>query len=173
MEGIVKAVTNSSISYSQTTQIDEVMRSLEKCSEVLLETREEHEVFEPYLPEGVMTKVYRIDMATRDVDGPISIRASKTQTVLDYKMIVGRKLQLNPKSLMLAVNEYKEVSKILGDNDATLRDAGFIQYCKVFVTVNNCAEDADFGAKFKAFVSRLDHIIGMYFVLPNMDPGKG
>ncbi|KAL9700561.1 hypothetical protein quinque_004002 [Culex quinquefasciatus] len=151
-------------------RIDEVMRSLEKCSEVLLETREEHEVFEPYLPEGVMTKVYRIDLATRDVDGPISIRASKTQTVLDYKMIVGRKLQLNPKSLMLAVNEYKEVSKILGDNDATLRDAGFIQYCKVFVTVNNCAEDADFGAKFKAFVSRLDHIIGMYFVLPNMDP---
>lgn len=151
-------------------RIDDVMRSLKKCNELLLETREEHEVFEPYLPEGVMTKVYKIDLDTRDVDGPISIRASKTQTVLDYKMIIGRKLQLNPKSLMLAVNEYKEVSKILSDNDATLRDAGFIQYCKVFLTVNNSAEDPDFGAKFKAFVSRLDHVIGIYFVLPKMDP---
>lgn len=151
-------------------RIDDVMQSLEKCSELLLETREEYEVFEPYLPEGVMTKVYKIDLASRDVDGPISIRVSKTQTVLDFKMIVGRKLQLNPKSLMLAVNEYKDVSKILSDNDATLRDAGFIQYCKVFVTVNNTAEDPSFGDKFKQFVSRLDYVIGIYFVLPNMDP---
>lgn len=148
-------------------RIDEVMESLEKCSELLLESREEHEVFEPYLPDGVMTKVYKIDTVTRDVDGPITLRVSKTQTVLDFKMIVGRKLQLNPKSLMLAVNEYKDVTKILNDNDATLRDAGFIEYCKVFVTVNNSAEDPE---KFKQFVSRLDYVIGIYFVLPNMDP---
>lgn len=147
------------------------MRQLKRSSELLLESREEHEVFEPYLPDGLMTKVYPVNMATRDVDGPISIRVSKSQTVLDFKEIVARKLMLNAKHVILAFNEYKEGSRILINNDATLRDEGIIEYCKVFVTVNN-PEDPEFGSKFKQFVARLDHLIGIYFVLPNMDSGK-
>lgn len=150
-------------------RIDDTMRQLKRSSELLLETREEHEVFEPYLPEGLMTKVYHVNMATRDVDGPISLRVSKNQTVLDFKEIVARKLILNAKHVMLALNEYNEGSRILTNNDASLRDEGIIDYCKVFVTVNN-PEDPEFGSKFKQFVSRLDHLIGIYFVLPNMDP---
>ncbi|XP_065074039.1 ubiquitin carboxyl-terminal hydrolase 47 isoform X2 [Ochlerotatus camptorhynchus] len=150
-------------------RIDDTMRELKRSSELLLETREEHEVFEPYLPDGLMTKVYHVNMATHDVDGPISIRVSKSQTVLDFKEIVARKLILNAKHVILALNEYKEGSKILTNNDASLRDENIIDYCKVFVTVNN-PEDPEFGCKFKQFVARLDHLIGIYFVLPNMDP---
>ncbi|XP_055620915.1 ubiquitin carboxyl-terminal hydrolase 47 [Toxorhynchites rutilus septentrionalis] len=149
--------------------IGDVLRQLERSNELLLETREEHEVFEPYLPDGVMTKLYRVDICSRDVDGPISIRASKNQTVLDYKMIIARKFLLNPKSITLALNEYKNGSRILLDNEATLRDEGFIEYCKVFVTVNN-AEDTDFPNKFRQVASKLDHVIALYFVLPKMDP---
>lgn len=152
------------------SQIDYLLRQLEKCNELLLETREEHEVFEPYLPEGVMTKVYRVDLCNRNVDGPISIRASKLQTVLDYKSILARKFMLNPANIALALNEYKGGSRILLNNGAYLREEGFIEYCKVFVTVNN-EEDSDFANKFRQFVSKLDHVISLYFVLPKMDPG--
>lgn len=150
-------------------RIDDTMRQLKRSSELLLETREEHEVFEPYLPDGLMTKVYHVNMATRDVDGPISVRVSKSQTVLDFKEIVARKLKLNAKHVILALNDYKEGSKMLTNNDASLRDESIIDYSKVFVTVNT-PEDPEFGSKFKQFVARLDHLIGIYFVLPNMDP---
>lgn len=150
-------------------RMDEIMSQLKRCSELLLETREEHEVFEPYLRDGLMTKVYRVDMASRDVDGPFSIRASKTQTVLDFKQILARKFMLHEKSLILAKNDYNKGSKILSNNDATLKEEDMIEYSKVFVAVNS-PDDPEFGNKFKQFVSRLDHLIGIYFVLPNMDP---
>lgn len=151
-------------------RIDKVMNQLKRSSDLLLETREEHEVFEPYPQEdGLMTKVYRVDLASRDVDGPTSIRVTKSQTVWEFKNVLARRLVMNPKHVVVAVNEYKEGSKILTNNDASLRDEGVIDYCKVFVTVSN-PEDSEFGNKFKEFVSRLDHLIGIYFVLPNMEP---
>ena len=33
------------------------MQSLEKANDMLLEVRGEHETFEEYLPDGIMTKV--------------------------------------------------------------------------------------------------------------------
>lgn len=150
-------------------RIDETLRKLKRSSELLLETRDEHEVFEPYLPDGVMTKVYNVNMVSGDVDGPISIRVSKNQTVLDFKEIVARKLVMNAKHVMLGLNGYNEGSRLLTNNDASLRDESIIDYSKVFVTVNN-PEDSEFGNKFKKFVARLDHLIGIYFVLPKMDP---
>ncbi|XP_062708304.1 ubiquitin carboxyl-terminal hydrolase 47 [Aedes albopictus] len=150
-------------------RIDEVMRQLNRSSELLLETREEHEVFEPYLCDGLMTKVYRVDMATRDVDGPFSVRVSKTQTVLDFKQILARKFGLYEKTLVLGLNDYKKGSKILSNNDATLKEEDMIEYSKVFVAVNN-PDDPEYGTRFKQFVSTLDHLIGIYFVLPNMEP---
>lgn len=152
-------------------KIDEVMRQLNRSSELLLETREEHEVFEPYLCDGLMTKVYRVDMATRDVDGPFSVRVSKTQTVLDFKQILARKFGLYEKTLVLGLNDYKKGSKILSNNDATLKEEDMIEYSKVFVAVNN-PDDPEYGTRFKQFVSTLDHLIGIYFVLPNMEPGE-
>lgn len=162
-------VIEKSFEGQEDKSIDDIMKHLLSSTELLLEIREEQEVFEPYLKDGVMTKVYMIDLPSRDVDGPISVRVSKNQTVLDYKMIIARKLHQNPKHIVLALNEYKEGSKILNDNEATLRAKGFIQYCKVFVTVNN-PEDPEFANKFTQFVARLDHVIGIYFILPNMDP---
>lgn len=38
-------------------QIDEVMSTLKRCDGLLLEVRDEGDVFEEYLPQGVMTKV--------------------------------------------------------------------------------------------------------------------
>ncbi|XP_053690327.1 ubiquitin carboxyl-terminal hydrolase 47 [Sabethes cyaneus] len=148
--------------------IDDIMKHLQNSSELLLETRAEHEVFEPYLPQGTMTKVYKLDLATQDVDGPITVRVSKKQTVQDYKNIIARKLQLNAANILLAINEYKNGAKLLTNNAATLGEEGFIQYCKVFVTVNN-TDDSDFVTKFKEFANRLDHVICLFFILPNMD----
>lgn len=152
-------------------KIEEIMRQLKRSSELLLETREEHEVFEPYLQNGVMTKVYRVDVANRDVDGPYSIRVNKTQNVLDFKQILARKFRLHEKSLVLALNEYNNGGngKILSNNDATIKEEGMIEYTKVFVAVHS-PNDPEFENKFKQFVSRLDHLIGIYFILPNMEP---
>ncbi|XP_058457623.1 ubiquitin carboxyl-terminal hydrolase 47 [Malaya genurostris] len=143
--------------------IEDIMKHLVHSSELLLETREEHEVFEPYLtPGGIMTKVYKVDSDLQNVTGPISIRANKKQTIMEYKKMIGRKLQLNPNDITLAEYRYNEGPRLLDDNEATLQD--FIQYCKVFVLDSSAAES------YGKVVNALKDLISIYFVLPNMDP---
>lgn len=164
-----RKVIERSFENMEDKRIDDVMCQLEKSSELLLETREEHENFERYTPGGIMTKIYNVDPISRDVDGPISIRANRDHTVLQFRKIISRKLRLNHKNVIIALDKYKEPIAVLTDNDATLESQKFIQYCKVFVTVNK-PEDPDFVEKFTQFASRLDHVISLYFVLPPMDP---
>ncbi|XP_040166058.1 ubiquitin carboxyl-terminal hydrolase 47 [Anopheles arabiensis] len=152
--------------------IDEVMRMLKRCDSLLLEVREEGETFEEYQVQGVMTKVYKVDVNGRDVEGPVSIRANLSQTVAQYRAIIARKLKLNPKAILVGMTVHKESAKLLQTDDATLEDEHFIEYCKVFVTVAPTAGDdrEQYGARFRHFIQRLDHLVSFYIVLPNMDP---
>lgn len=164
-------IIETSFECQEDKTIDEIMKSLKKSSELLLETRDEDELFESYHPDSIMTKVYKVDVASRDVDGPITIPVRKDHTILHYKMRIGSKFKLNLAitDLVLAINEYKEGSRLLLDESKTVRDEGFIQYCKVFVTADNL-DDSSFADKFNQFVSGLDHVVCMYLIVPFMDP---
>uniref|UniRef100_A0A182JX96 Ubiquitin carboxyl-terminal hydrolase 47 n=1 Tax=Anopheles christyi TaxID=43041 RepID=A0A182JX96_9DIPT len=153
--------------------IDEVMRMLKRCDSLLLEVREEGESFEEYLVQGVMTKVYKVDVNGRDVEGPVSIRANLSQTVAQYRAVIARKLKLNPKTILVGMTVHKDSAKLLQNDDATLEDEHFIEYCKVFVTTapQPSADDPEqYCARFRQFIQRLDHLVSFYIVVPNMDP---
>uniref|UniRef100_A0A182Q081 Ubiquitin carboxyl-terminal hydrolase 47 n=1 Tax=Anopheles farauti TaxID=69004 RepID=A0A182Q081_9DIPT len=151
--------------------IDEVMRMLKRCDALLLEVCEEGEIFEEYLAHGVMTKVYKVDVNARDVEGPVSIRANLSQTVAQYKAVIACKLKLNPKTMLVGMTVHKECAKLLQSDDAKLEDEHFIEYCKVFVTTAPAAEDAEqYFGRFRQFIQRLDHLISLYIVLPDMEP---
>ncbi|KFB43249.1 AGAP007106-PA-like protein [Anopheles sinensis] len=155
--------------------INEVMSQLKRCDGLLLEVREEGETFEKYLPHGVMTKVYKVDPNSRDVEGPLSIRANLTQTVAEYKAVIARKLKQNPKTLLVGMTVHKDSPKLLANEEATLADEHFIDYCKVFVMVpppatQTIADDADqYSQRFLHFIQRLDHLVALYIVLPNLE----
>uniref|UniRef100_A0A182YEJ4 Ubiquitin carboxyl-terminal hydrolase 47 n=1 Tax=Anopheles stephensi TaxID=30069 RepID=A0A182YEJ4_ANOST len=153
--------------------IDEVMRMLKRCDALLLEVREEGETFEEYLVQGVMTKVYRVDVNARDVEGPLSIRVNLSQTVAQYRAVIARKLKLNPKTILIGMTVHKDSAKLLQNDDATLEDEHFIEYCKVFVTTapQHTGDDPEqYCARFRSFMQRLDHLVSLYLVLPNMEP---
>uniref|UniRef100_A0A182P466 Ubiquitin carboxyl-terminal hydrolase 47 n=1 Tax=Anopheles epiroticus TaxID=199890 RepID=A0A182P466_9DIPT len=153
--------------------IDQVMRMLKRCDALLLEVREEGETFEPYSVHGVMTKVYKVDVNARDVEGPVSVRANLSQTVAQYRAVIARKLKLNPKTLLIGMTVHKDSAKLLQNDDATLEDENFIEYCKVFVTTapQPSADDAEpYCARFRQFMQRLDHLVSFYIAVPNMDP---
>jgi ubiquitin carboxyl-terminal hydrolase 47 len=112
-----------------------------------------------------------LDVYQQLVDGPYPIRISNSQQLLDYKSIIARKLGINVKQIVLALNIYKGETKILEDNDAKIYDCDFIQYSKVFVAINN-PNDPEFLTKIKKMAPKLDHLISLYFALPNMDSGE-
>uniref|UniRef100_A0A182WLG6 Ubiquitin carboxyl-terminal hydrolase 47 n=1 Tax=Anopheles minimus TaxID=112268 RepID=A0A182WLG6_9DIPT len=153
--------------------IDEVMRMLKRSDALLLEVREEGETFEEYLVQGVMTKVYKVDVNARDVEGPLSIRVNLSQTVAQYRAVIARKLKLNPKTILIGMTVHKDSAKLLPNDDATLEDEHFIEYCKVFVTTTpqpTVDEPEQYYARFRHFMQRLDHLVSLYILLPNMEP---
>ncbi|XP_050073446.1 ubiquitin carboxyl-terminal hydrolase 47 [Anopheles maculipalpis] len=153
--------------------IDEVMRMLKRCDALLLEVREEGETFEEYLVQGVMTKVYKVDVNARDVEGPLSIRVNLSQTVAQYRAVIARKLKLNPKTILIGMTVHKDSAKLLQNDDATLEDEHFIEYCKVFVTTvpQQTGDDPEqYYARFRTFMQRLDHLVSLYILLPKMEP---
>ncbi|XP_052894832.1 ubiquitin carboxyl-terminal hydrolase 47 [Anopheles moucheti] len=152
--------------------IDECMRMLKRCDALLLEVREEGETFEEYLVQGVMTKVYKVDVNARDVEGPLSIRVNLSQTVAQYRAVIARKLKLNPKTILIGMTVHKDSAKLLQNDDTTLEDEHFIEYCKVFVTTapQPTVDDPEqYCARFRQFMQRLDHLVSLYILLPNME----
>ncbi|ETN63869.1 ubiquitin carboxyl-terminal hydrolase 47 [Anopheles darlingi] len=125
--------------------------------------------------------VYKVDVNNRDVEGPLSLRANLSQTVAQYKAVIARKLRLNPKALLLGMTVHKDNAKLLQNEDATLGEENFIEYCKVFVapmgtsastTTNSttATEDpAEWCNRFRHFIQRLDHVVSLYLTLPNME----
>uniref|UniRef100_A0A182JKF4 Ubiquitin carboxyl-terminal hydrolase 47 n=1 Tax=Anopheles atroparvus TaxID=41427 RepID=A0A182JKF4_ANOAO len=137
----------------ETLTIEDAMLQLKHCDGLLLEVREEGETFEEYLTHGVMTK-----------------------TVAQYKAVIARKLKVNPKTLLIGKTVHNGSAKLLANEESTLEDELFIEYCKVFVTAvpaSQLGEDAaaadQYNSRFLQFIQRLDHLVALYMVLPNLE----
>uniref|UniRef100_A0A182SXD2 Ubiquitin carboxyl-terminal hydrolase 47 C-terminal domain-containing protein n=1 Tax=Anopheles maculatus TaxID=74869 RepID=A0A182SXD2_9DIPT len=117
--------------------------------------------------------VYKVDVNGRDVEGPLSIRVNLSHTVAQYRAVIARKLKLNPKTILIGMTVHKDSAKLLQNDDATLEDEHFIEYCKVFVTTvpQQTGDDPEqYYARFRSFMQRLDHLVSLYILLPNMEP---
>ncbi|XP_063698323.1 ubiquitin carboxyl-terminal hydrolase 47-like [Culicoides brevitarsis] len=161
--------------------INDIMTSLKgNNNELLLEMRKPDEEFDVYLPGGIITKVYSVDLQTADIDGPVQIRGLLNGTVMDYKKAIAKKLHMNAASLVVAKinatggiqtsgNEFNcSIAKVLDDDNVTLNEEQLHLSHKIFVAQTNAVgEDAN--QRMKKIVERFEHIITIYFILPNTD----
>ena len=115
------------------------MKHLQNSTELLLEVRDEGKEFEVYAPYSVTTKVYVVNVDSFDIDGPHDIRGSERKTIAEYKKTIANKLELDPETLMIALNKHSDNFKLLDDDEQTLKTEHFYNGCKIFVT-NGCGE---------------------------------
>ncbi|XP_050452269.1 ubiquitin carboxyl-terminal hydrolase 47 [Cataglyphis hispanica] len=102
--------------------------------DLLLEIRRKDQKFETYLPGGVATKVFVIDVAREEViDGPIDIRGSLSQSVKEYKQIVGKIINMDPKQMKVILRKHPEIRPVEND-DNDLQTEGFYNANKVFIS---------------------------------------
>ncbi|XP_070171838.1 ubiquitin carboxyl-terminal hydrolase 47 isoform X1 [Polyergus mexicanus] len=102
--------------------------------DLLLEIRRKDQKFETYLPGGVATKVFVIDVAREEViDGPIDIRGSLSQSVKEYKQIVGKIINMDPKQMKVILRKHPEIRPVEND-DSDLQTEGFYNANKVFIS---------------------------------------
>ncbi|KAG7189796.1 hypothetical protein KM043_017456 [Ampulex compressa] len=102
---------------------------------LLLEIRGKDQKFETYLPGGVSTKVYVVDVPGNEViDGPINVRALLEQTVRDYKQMLEKIINMDAKQMKLVLYQYAEDIKVVMEDDNELDSEGFYPGIKVFVS---------------------------------------
>ncbi|KAL6422951.1 hypothetical protein ACFW04_010448 [Cataglyphis niger] len=102
--------------------------------DLLLEIRRKDQKFETYLLGGVATKVFVIDVAREEViDGPIDIRGSLSQSVKEYKQIVGKIINMDPKQMKVILRKHPEIRPVQND-DNDLQTEGFYNANKVFIS---------------------------------------
>lgn len=128
-----------------------------------------------------MSQVYSVDLQTADIDGPVQIRGLLNGTVTDYKKAIAKKLRLNASSLVVAKinatgslqnsgNEFNcSVAKVLDDDTVTLNEEQLHLSHKIFVAQTNGVVTEDANQRMKKIVERFEHIITLYFILPNTD----
>lgn len=95
-------------------------------SELLLEIRDENAKFDVYVPGDIETKVYVVDTATADIDGPYYVRVHKNKTVRKYREVLAQHLRLPIDDILMATFKFsptllEQDNAILSDEDVSNR----------------------------------------------------
>lgn len=100
---------------------------------------------------------------------------------MDYKKAIAKKLHMNASSLVVAKinatggiqtsgNEFNcSIAKVLDDDNVTLREEQLHLSHKIFVAQTSSGVTEDANQRMKKIVERFEHIITLYFILPNTD----
>lgn len=130
----------------------------------LLEVRGENEEFEIYEPNGVTTRVYKVDMKTNDVDGPYLIRAIRNSTIESFKKLAAKKMKLKWKEMVVAIETYLDGAILRKDADTDT----FYPQRRIFVT---CAKrpTAEECEQFLQVVNTYNHLMYLYVTVPIAD----
>lgn len=109
-------------------QIRDLMNEI-SSTEMLLEIRDEDTPFEICVSGDIDTKVYTVDMATSDIDGPINARIHKYATVEEYKRVLSRKLQMPVQEMEVATLKYLSNASLLKNDDLKVsnENVGYLQ----------------------------------------------
>lgn len=152
------------------------MNALPNATELLLEMRDADKPFEEYQPNSIQTKYFKIDMHTSDIDGPYELRVPEECTILEYKKKIAEKFKLNANTIILAVENYNN-SKILNNNEATLRSMHVSWRNKLYITSDNALNSNEetndiIYKKFQQIICSFEDIATLYFLLPQTDKMK-
>ncbi|XP_046413365.1 ubiquitin carboxyl-terminal hydrolase 47 isoform X1 [Neodiprion fabricii] len=138
--------------------------------DLLLQIRRKDEQFETYLPGGVATKVFVVDIDKEEVvDGPISVRGLLTQTIREYKLELSKLLKLDAKQIKLVLQKYPSDSRLLDKDDNMLQSEGFYGPNKIFVaTALDTDETKPFHeSKLQKIIENFEYIISLRVLLPD------
>ncbi|XP_048515224.1 ubiquitin carboxyl-terminal hydrolase 47 isoform X2 [Athalia rosae] len=136
----------------------------------LLEIRRKDEQFETYLPGGVSTKVFVVDIDKEQVvDGPIIVRGLLTQTVKEYKQQLSKILKIDAKQMKLIVQKYLSDTNLLDKDDNMLKSEGFYGSSKIFVATALDNDDTKpfHESKLYKIIENFDYIISLKVLLPD------
>ncbi|KYM95785.1 Ubiquitin carboxyl-terminal hydrolase 64E [Cyphomyrmex costatus] len=137
--------------------------------DLLLEIRRKDQKFETYLPGGVATKVFVIDVARDEViDGPIDIRGLLSQSVKEYKQTVGKIINMDPKQMKVILQKFTETRPVENDN-SDLQTEEFYNTYKVFIST---MYDIDNSKPFREsavyrIIENFRHVISLHVQLPD------
>ncbi|XP_048401625.1 ubiquitin carboxyl-terminal hydrolase 47 isoform X3 [Stegostoma tigrinum] len=142
--------------------------------DLLLETRQPNQTFQPYKSGEVMVKVHVADLKLGTLLPPISIRAYLNQTVTEFKQLISQATGLSCETMRIVLERCCNDLRLLSVPNKTLKAEGFFRSNKIFV------ESSDIQDNQTTFTeSQLWHLldqhantIRLYVSLPVQSPGS-
>ncbi|RXG60069.1 Ubiquitin carboxyl-terminal hydrolase 47 [Armadillidium vulgare] len=139
--------------------------------DLLMEIRDEDKEFEEYKPGGITVKVHTVNLETEEVEGPHIVRASQTQSVKEFKELLGRSLSLDPSKMRVVKEKYYNDHKPLATDTKLLKDEGFYRSNKVFVEASGIESPNFFvGSQLYSILDRYENTITIHCYLPERSP---
>lgn len=125
---------------------------------------------------AVITKVYVVDVARKKlIEGPINVRGLFTQTVREYKQVVGKFINMDPDDMKIVLRKHGTETIFVQNDDAILAIAEFCNFVKVVVCTMCDAECNKFylEAVICKIAEQLENILTLRIRLPlNSSKGK-
>ncbi|GAB0088457.1 Ubiquitin carboxyl-terminal hydrolase [Sergentomyia squamirostris] len=138
-------------------------------NDLLLEIRQSNETFKAYEADGISTKVFLLDLATRDIDGPYDVRAkSGRSTVREFKDTIRECLKIPENSpLHLAYTVIESVSFLHDDQDTLSKH--IVSSAKIFVTTTAMSVGDDTERTFRNLTKHYSCVLTMHVVMPDVN----
>ncbi|CAK9829042.1 Ubiquitin carboxyl-terminal hydrolase 47 [Anthophora retusa] len=136
---------------------------------LLLEIYDKEQKFMPYPRNDIVTKVCVVDVAKKKlIDGPKTVQALLTQTVREYKQMVGKLIDMNPDEMKLILRRHGTDMMIFVQNDdADLESEAFCNAASVFIYNIRDAECPLFvQTAINGIAEQLENIITLFIKLP-------
>ncbi|KAE8606169.1 hypothetical protein XENTR_v10010623 [Xenopus tropicalis] len=140
--------------------------------DLLLETKRPDQVFQSYKPGEVMVKVYVVDLKTETVAPPVSVRAYLSQTIIEFKQLISKSVDLLPDTMRVVLERCYNDLRLLNVANKTLKAEGFFRSNKVFV---ESSDSLDYQLVFTdshlwKLLDRHANTIRLYVSLPEHTP---
>uniref|UniRef100_A0A7N8XY04 Ubiquitin carboxyl-terminal hydrolase 47 n=1 Tax=Mastacembelus armatus TaxID=205130 RepID=A0A7N8XY04_9TELE len=141
--------------------------------DLLLETRQPEQVFQPYKPGEVMVKVHVVDLKNETIASPISVRAYLNQTITEFKQLIAQATGLSAETMRVVLERCYNDLRLLYVPNKTLKAEGFFRSNKVFV---ESSESTDLQVAFTdsllwKLLDRHGNTIRLLVLLPEQSPG--
>ncbi|XP_053971418.1 ubiquitin carboxyl-terminal hydrolase 47 isoform X2 [Hylaeus anthracinus] len=101
----------------------------------LFEIREEDEEFQQYQETGFTTKVYIVDVNRKSlIEGPIDVPGLHSQTVKEYKQVVGKMVNMDLSDMKLVLQHDYIDTHFEPEDEVELGPAGFVPLINVYIS---------------------------------------
>uniref|UniRef100_A0AAY4BHH6 Ubiquitin carboxyl-terminal hydrolase 47 n=1 Tax=Denticeps clupeoides TaxID=299321 RepID=A0AAY4BHH6_9TELE len=142
--------------------------------DLLLETRQPDQVFQPYKPGEVMVKVHVVDLKSEIIAPPLSVRAYLNQTVTEFKQLIAQATGLPAETMRIVLERCYNDIRLLYVPNKTLKAEGFFRSNKVFVESSDSTDDqvTFTDSLLWKLLDRYGNTIRLFVSLPEQSPGS-